>query len=140
MPGSEPFYIAFDGSPDQLPSLQRFLAEVKTVKGTGELSAEQVRRAVGDSKWIDLLDSATLQRLTDGKHWSLEDILDCLLKGEYELLGIEFADGSGRLLYDPFSFPFGGTGPLKGLVQAFGYEVTRDSFHDGFAEWQSGRA
>ena len=138
MPRKEPFYIAFAGSAEQLPSLRCFLAEITVAKGTGDLSAEQVGHEVGDSKWIDLLDSATLQRLTDGKHWPLEDILDSLLKGEYELLEIEYADGRGRLLYDPFSFPFGGTGPLKGLVQAFGFEVTRDSFHDGFAERQSG--
>lgn len=30
---------------------------------------------------------------------------------------------------------FGGTDPLKALVTTFGFDVTRDSFHDGYAEW-----
>jgi hypothetical protein len=137
---NEPFYIAFDGSAEQAAMLRRFVAEVAVEKGANaadSMIVEDCDRIIADPKWLDLLDSAAIERLTDGRCRPLEDILEYLLRGEYELLAVEFIDGRGHLLYDPLSFPFGGTDPIKAVVEVFGLRVTRDSFHDGFAEWKA---
>jgi hypothetical protein len=62
-------------------------------------------------------------------------MLDCILNGEYTLVGLSFDGRSGPLIDDPRAYPFGGTSPLKALVTTFGFEVTRESCHDGCAEW-----
>lgn len=87
-----------------------------------------------DGTWIDLLDSEAFEKATECDSWGLEDILSCVLNGEYWLVNLTFDDQAGRLVYDPWAFPFGGTDPLKALVRMFGYEISRDSFWDGFAE------
>ncbi len=130
---NEPFYIAFEGSAERAAMLRRFVAELaaeKVAHAADSMIVDDCDRIVADPKWLDLLDSAAIERLTDGRCWPLEDILECLLRGEYELLEVEFVDGRGRLRYDPPSFPFGGTDPIKALVAVFGLRVTRDSLYD----------
>ncbi len=134
---NEPFYIAFEGAAEPAAMLRRFVADVathKVVNSDGSMIVDEREGIIANPKWLDLLDAATIARVTDGHHWELEDILDCMLSAEYQLLDVEFADGYGRLLYDPLAFPFGGTDPLKALVELLGLRVTRDSFHDGYAE------
>jgi hypothetical protein len=135
----EDFYIAFRGNKDRFEILSRFIDRLKSVKATllnEESPDEAIRRSVLDNTWIDLLDSAAIERLSANGAWQLEDILECVLNGEYELVSVCLDGQAGRLIYDPWSFPFGGTDPIKALIEAFGMEITRDSFHDGFNEWQ----
>lgn len=137
---NEPFYIAFEGAAEHAPMLCRFITEVageKAANSDGSMDFDERARVIADPKWLDLLDDAAIARLTNGHHWQIEDILDSMLCGEYQLLDVEFSDGRGRLLYDPLAFPFGGTDPIKALVEVFGFRVTRDSFHDGYAEWKA---
>ena len=136
----EPFYIGFEGSAEQAAMLRRVVGELAAEKGAaadGSMIVAEVDEIVAAGKWIDLFDSAAIERLTAEEHWPLEDILECLLHGEYQLLDVEYANGQGRLLYDPLAFPFGGTDPMKALVEVCGLRVTRDSFHDGFTEWKA---
>lgn len=136
----EPFYIAFEGPAERAAMLHRFVTELAAEKAANSdrsMSVDECGRIIDNPKWLDLLDSVAIERLTDGQHWQLEDILECILYGEYHLLDIEFADGHGRLLYDPLAFPFGGTDPIKALVEVFGFRVTWDSLHDGYAEWKA---
>ena len=134
---NEPFYIAFEGAAEPAATLRRFVAEVaaqNVANSDGSMIVEDRERIITDPKWLDLFDAPAIARLTDGDHWGLEDILDCMMSGEYRLLDVEFAGGFGRLLYDPLAFPFGSTDPIKALVEVCGLRVTRDSFHDGYAE------
>jgi hypothetical protein len=130
-------YIGFTGPPELVPVLKRFLEEVARTKQASPegVVVEDRVPVIQDGKWIDLLPETVIERLVAPETWDLEDILDCLLTGEYELTGVELADGEGRLLYEPLAFPFGGTDPLKATLEAFGFSVTEDSFHDGFAEY-----
>jgi hypothetical protein len=131
------FYIAFTGPASRFPALSRFFDRLVAVKATmPEIPTEFATRDVliRDPAWIDLLDSEAFENATRSDSWGLEDILDCVLNGEYLLVNLSFDGHSGRLLYDPWAYPFGGTDPLKALVKMFGYEITRDSYWDGFAE------
>src|SRR5262245_33489396 len=106
---TKPFYIDFDGPAERVPALARFLSQLaaeKAANADGSMIVEDCEPIIADGKWLDLLDPATLRRMTDGRHWGLEDILLCVLQGEYRLLGVEFADGRGRLLYEPLAAPF----------------------------------
>ncbi len=134
------FYIAFTGRPARFVVLSKFfdrLASVKKALDDGPTPAEVMKKAVSDNGWVDLLDDEAVEVLCSTNAWQLEDILDCVLHGEYNLDSVTFDGQSGRLIYDPWSYPFGGTDPIKALIETFGLQVTRDSFHDGFAEWKS---
>jgi len=152
------FHIAFEGSPARYAVLDRFFDRLRAAKVALEAEVEKAfeaeeakafdadaedadfgacrRAVVRDASWLDLLDASAIDAMTAPGRWSLEDLLDCLLAGDYELVGLTFDGRRGRLVYEPCGYPFGGTSPLVGLVEAFGLAVTRDSFHDGFAEWQ----
>jgi hypothetical protein len=135
----EDFYIAFTGDVSRVSALSRFfdrLAATKAALLEAPPDPNAVEAIVKDSAWIDLLDVGAFEKLTGQEEWQLEDILQCVLNGEYHLVGVSFDGRSGRLVYDPWAYPFGGTDPLKALVRVFGLEVVRDSFWDGFAEWQ----
>jgi hypothetical protein len=136
---SEEFFIAFAGSAKQFALLSKFFSRLSGEKARlaeAEMVTEHVEQIVQDPTWIDLLDADAIDRLSRDNAWSLEDVLECILLGEYALISVSHDGSTGRLIYSPWSFPFGGTDSLKALVQTFGMQVTRDSFHDGFTEWQ----
>ena len=134
----EEFYIAFIGSADRFAALSRFFDRLVATKSaiSETPTSDGVQTLVSDSAWIDLLDNQAIEMLTREGAWALEDILDCVLQGEYTFVAVTFDGRSGRLIYEPWAYPFGGTDALKALVETFGLEVSRDSYHDGFAEWK----
>jgi hypothetical protein len=59
--------------------------------------------------------------------WTFGSMIDAFRNGEYELLGCRRVDGRmGRLEYEPFAGPYGGTGCMRALLEAFGHRVTRE--------------
>ena len=57
--------------------------------------------------------------------WAFDSMIEAFYNGEYELLSCErVSDSEGRLTFDPQAWPFGGTGCMKALVEAFDCEVT----------------
>lgn len=133
------FFYKSQSELDPLISFVGYLRQTKAAHsgGTMIVESEEIERIIADSAWMDLLDVGTIDRLARDETWDIEDILDCVLSGEYELFDVKPLDsGTAILEYDPLAFPFGGTDPLKALIEAFGFVVTRDSFHDGFAEWE----
>ena len=130
------FYIAFEGTPARYAALARFFDRLRSAKAAADSDAEMdLDTVVGDPAWVDLLDADAIEAMCAPAGWRLEDLLECILGGDYELVGLTFDGRAGRLVYYPRGYPFGGTGPLIGLVEAFGLEVTRNSYWDGFAEW-----
>ena len=125
---AQPFSITFSGSPDRFPILKRVFDRIREVKP--QCIGFDARGAViDDPAWIDLLDDASITKMSEPDAWQLEDILDCMLTGEYDLLSVTFSD-IGRLEYDPHSFPFGGTDSMRALIESFGFSVTHDSCYD----------
>ena len=139
---SEQFYIAFSGTADRFAALSRFFDRLVATKSalSEAVTPDGIQALVQDSAWIDSLDNQAIEKLTCEGAWALEDILDCVLQGEYTLVAVTFDGGSGQLIYEPWAYPFGGTDALKALVKTFDLEVSRDSFHDGFAEWKKPQA
>jgi len=127
---AQPFFIAFSGSPDRFPILMRVFDRIREVKPQCvDLDFDARGAVIDDPAWIDLLDDASIATMSGPDAWQLEDILDCMLTGEYDLLSVSFSD-AGRLEYDPHAFPFGGTDPIRALIESFGFTVTHDSCYD----------
>lgn len=131
------FYLDFDGPASRFPLLAAFFERLASKKSPLSESTDvcaDTEAIIREPAWIDLLDTEAIQNVTsDG--WDLESMLDSILNGEYSLVSLSFDSGSGRLVYDPLTYPFGGTDSLKALVTTFGFEVAHDSFHDGYVEW-----
>ena len=127
---TQPFFITFTGPPERFPALKCFFDRISEIKprwiGLDSVARDAV---INDAGWVDLLDDAALARVTQPDAWDLEDILDCILTGEYDLLAVTFSE-TGRLEYDPHSFPFGGTDPMRALIKSFGFTVSHDSCYD----------
>ena len=133
------FSVAFTGDFSRFAAFSRFFDRLAAAKAAlREVPADPhaVEAILKDSTWVDLLDAGALEKVTSQGEWHLEDILECVLNGEYRLVTVTFDGQMGRLVYDPWAYPFGGTDPLKALVRIFGFEIAGDSFWDGFAEWQ----
>lgn len=123
---------------DLLINFVGYLRQAKAEYSGGTMVVEPMwrKRIVDDSVWGELLDVRTRARLRANDTWDIEDILDCVLSAEYELINVKSVDsGTAILEYDPLAFPFGGTDPLKALIEAFGFAVTGDSLNDGLAKW-----
>ncbi|MFO0823603.1 MAG: hypothetical protein U0792_10890 [Gemmataceae bacterium] len=70
------------------------------------------------------------QRWTDPRFncgWHFESMIEAFSNGEYDLIACEKLDENhGRLTFQEHSFPFGGTGCMRALIECFGHRVTRD--------------
>src|SRR3954467_10487758 len=103
------FYIAFAGPAPRFSPFSRFFDRIVSVKAAmaqipQEYSALQA--LIRDSAWIDLLDGDAFASATESDSWGLEDVLASVLNGEYQLVSLTFDGHSGRLVYDPWAFPF----------------------------------
>jgi hypothetical protein len=70
------------------------------------------------------------QRFTDPSlvtPWDFGSMIDAFQNGDYELVGCERVSPKvGRLLFEPHIWPYGGTGCMRALVEAFGHQVTAE--------------
>jgi len=122
-----------------LASFVSYIQERKVENSGGGMTVERDarERIITGTGWDSLLGKAELQRFAGKHNWDLIDVLDCILSGEYELTGVKALDDTYAILeFEPLAIPFGGTDPLKALVEGFGFDVVGDSFQDGFVEWQ----
>lgn len=81
--------------------------------------------------------TAPLVRLTHpmfnrGKNWDFESMVAAIFNGEYTLEEIRrLGEKRAVLLYNPWSYPFGGSECLVVLIESFGHRVTYDFWHEG---------
>ena len=58
------------------------------------------------------------------KPWHFASMIDAFREGEYDLLGCrKVEEGVARIEYEPLALPFGGTGCMCALVEAFDGDV-----------------
>jgi hypothetical protein len=58
--------------------------------------------------------------------WDFGSMIDAFRNGEYDLLGCRrLTATAGRLEFDPHAWPYGGTGCMRALIEAFGHRVVR---------------
>lgn len=55
--------------------------------------------------------------------WDFESLLDAFANGEYQLLGVRRTGDRARLEFDPHAYPYGGTGCMQALIEAFDLRV-----------------
>lgn len=107
-----------------------------------------------DSKWLDYYDEHLLnyfwwpteielkeywelyesipseERFNDSrlrKPWDFESMIDAISNGEYELSSCELIkDDIGRVEFLTWSWPYGGAGSLKALIESFGFEIINE--------------
>lgn len=69
------------------------------------------------------------QRFTDPSlktPWDFGSMIDAFRNGEYDLIACRrVSTETGRLEFEPHAWPFGGTGCMRALVEAFGHRVIR---------------
>ena len=54
-------------------------------------------------------------------------MIDCLKDGDYEFVSFEKSgDGTGKLYYEPNSWPFGGTDSMKAYLESFGLRIIEE--------------
>lgn len=59
--------------------------------------------------------------------WTFGSMIDALKNGDYELLGCQrISDHVGRFEFDPHGYPYGGTGCMRALIEAFDHRVTHE--------------
>lgn len=80
------------------------------------------------SEWLERWDSTPPNsRAHDPslrKPWHFASMIDAFRDGEYELVGCrKLEEGIARIEYEPLAWPFGGTGCMCALVEAFGADV-----------------
>ncbi|WFB37502.1 hypothetical protein P3T73_06985 [Kiritimatiellota bacterium B12222] len=79
-------------------------------------------------EWMNRWQSTPVpQRFTDPSlvtPWDFESMIEAIYSGEYSLEKIEVRnDGYGYLVFEPFSFPYGGSDSLKALIEAYSHKV-----------------
>jgi len=56
--------------------------------------------------------------------WDFASMIEAFCNGEYDLPVCErIADSEGKLTFDPHAYPYGGTGCMKALIEAFDCDV-----------------
>lgn len=79
------------------------------------------------------------QRFTDSTlnpHWDFESMIDSFLNGEYELVSCSlWTPDTGVLEFFPLAFPYGGTGCMKALIEAFDFRVLGEDDGTGYVEY-----
>lgn len=61
--------------------------------------------------------------------WDFGSTVDAIAGAEFDIKGVVSAGGGHYLMFDPASYPFGGTGCLVALLESLGNEVV--SINDG---------
>jgi hypothetical protein len=57
--------------------------------------------------------------------WDFDSMIGAFEDGDYELLGCHrLSDTVARLNFSPYGSPYGGTGCMQALIEAFGHQVT----------------
>lgn len=132
---------------DNFGKFQEMFNDLRDSKNKGELDCE-------DARWIDYYDDEQIeyfwwptqeeekaywelfnslpfdQVTTDErlkKPWDFESMIDAIRSGEYDLASCnQTCDNIGRLEFDTWSWPYGGAGALKALIESFGFKITHE--------------
>ena len=148
MSSEVPFQVRFEVvSEDRFASLVRAYERIRECKSQDRWPDEK-------DEWLPYFDSKALghfwwpteaelevwktrylatpvpKRFTDPalQHsWDFMSLFDAFKNGDYALLSIErLSDQEAALRFDPLGYPFGGTGCMRALIEAFDHRVTHD--------------
>jgi hypothetical protein len=129
---------------DRFKKLQNFFYAIKHDKAEENVIPN-------DSKWIGYFDEEALlkfwwptsdelkeyaklwrdtpvnERLTSSKlqhPWDFESMIDAFANGEYDFVSCEtISEGKGRIEFNPWAWPYGGSGAFKALIEYQGFKI-----------------
>ncbi|URZ04285.1 hypothetical protein [Clostridium felsineum] len=142
-------YFEFEiNNNDRFSKLQEFFYELKEEKAKDDITSD-------DSKWISYFEEAVLmkfwwptshelkeyetlwketpinERFTSSKlqhPWDFESMIDSFSNGEYNFISCEqISNGKGRIEFNPWSWPYGGSGAFKALIEYQGFKILSES-------------
>jgi len=65
--------------------------------------------------------------------WDFLSMIDAFKNGEYELLACRMITADrARLEFNSFAYPYGGTGSMKALIEAFGFTIIGEDEGTGY--------
>jgi hypothetical protein len=142
-----PFYIEFIvNDPARFESLQKIFNELKKSKDQISFKEDDYYLKFFDDKaksyfgwyseeenleWSNRWFATPLeQRWNDPslqRKWDFGSMIDAFKNGEYELISCKMiSEDIARMKYDPWAYPYGGTGCMKALIESFGFKITKD--------------
>ncbi|MEH2273786.1 MAG: hypothetical protein V7K40_02935 [Nostoc sp.] len=79
------------------------------------------------------------QRWTDPSletPWGFESMFDAFQNGEYQLVACSMVSADrARLEFEPFSYPYGGTGAIQALVESFDFVILAEDDGTGYTKF-----
>ncbi|MBA4189679.1 MAG: hypothetical protein C0467_16970 [Planctomycetaceae bacterium] len=148
-----PLAVEFEiTNPTRFEPLQRVFDALRDVKATDAFAEDHsawlqyfdyparcyfswTSEAENELHWQRWQATPVPQRWTDPslqRGWDFESMIEAFRNGEYDLIACERIDETtGRLTFQEHSFPFGGTGCMRALIESFGHRVTRDWEDEG---------
>jgi hypothetical protein len=55
--------------------------------------------------------------------WDIESMLDAFWNGDYDCLTIQEENGKHYLMFNPYGYPYGGTGCMVAFLECFGHRI-----------------
>lgn len=141
------FYLEFEVTDgDRFQALSRVFDALRTAKQSGSFPSDDAWLPYFDdearshfwwpseeevSQWQEQwLSTPVEERWTNPglqQLWLFGSMLDAIREGEYGLIACSREGTSGRLRFEPYAWPSGGTSALQALIEAFGFRVTNDT-------------
>jgi hypothetical protein len=146
-----PFFVEFEiGNAERFAALSRVFAALKHDKAAGAFRSVEAWKAFFDAQALSHFWWPSPTELEDWKRrylatpypqrfsepslkrpWDFASLIEAFQNGDYELLGLSQIEGGlARLDFAPYGHPFGGTGCMRALIEAFDHRVTVDSETD----------
>jgi hypothetical protein len=87
------------GHPARYVALARFFDRLRSAKAAADSDAAMdLGTVVRDPAWVDLLDADAFEAMCAPDGWPLEELLECILGGDRELVGLTVDGRAGRLV------------------------------------------
>ncbi len=114
--------------------LSRHPADWRTFFSADDLATfwwpDASERSAWDAFWISTPVARRIGPAMPLPPWDFASMIDALLKGEYQLAGVQPRPGSeADFNFAPSSFPYGGADAMRALVRCFGHTII--GFDDG---------
>jgi hypothetical protein len=142
------FYVEFEiANQERFERLEAVVAALAECKRTGDFRDDAYWLRFFDANalsafwwptddekadWLRRWDSTPVeQRWSDSSlvdlPWDFGSMIEAFQNGDYEILPCRtVSPGIGRLEFEPYGWPYGGTDCMRALIVAFGHRVTAE--------------
>ena len=134
--------IKFDRS-DRVEALRHFVSELATIKRTPAIANAELlldrcldeksrnyfctlsseERDEWEKEWFSTPVNERLKNPALQPHWDVSSFIEALINGEFLIEDLQIAGDEAKLVFNPLAYPYGGSGCLIAIVEAFGQSV-----------------